>query len=364
MGDMNPEQTMWQKQYLNTIEEQLKKDEILMFPYVSYRRWHDPRSGLIRNTSSPRYSTGYLANQNRPALLVETHMLKNYKTRVVATYHLIKHTIAYTDLHHQTLKAMNQLADRQSEELTGKDFILSYSTSQDDSTTVLFKGVEYDVVNSDLTDGIWVQFSDQPKDYKLVLFDQLIPDKKAQLPNAYIIPVQWQQVIEKLRLHGIQYTILNEPKEIAIKTYKFSNVAFARAPFEGRQRVQKFDLEEVSMLQKFPAGSVIVPVNQRSAKIIAHLLEPDGPDSFLRWGFFNTIFEGKEYVETYVMEKMAREMIKENPRLLDEYKQALKDHPEVYNNQWAKVNWFYQRTAYHDKKKNIYPVGKIFSTEF
>ncbi len=364
MGDMNPEQTDWQNQYLGKIEEQLKKDDILMFPYVSFRRWHDPRSGLIRQTSSPRYSTGYLASQNRPALLVETHMLKDYKTRVDATYQLLKHTIAYTDTHYQTLKGMNRKADNESENMAGKEFVLSYYTSQKDSTTVLFKGVEYDIVHSDLTDGIWVQFSDKPKDYNLVLFDSLMPGKKALLPNAYIIPVQWYHVINKLKLHGIQYITLNEPKEIAAKTYKFSDIKFAGFPFEGRQMVEDFEMEEVAMLKTYMPGSVIVPLNQRTGKIIAHLLEPEGPDSFLRWGFFNSIFERKEYVETYIMEKMAREMIKENPDLLKEYKQALEEHPEVYNNQWAKVFWFLERSAYRDQQKNIYPVGKIYNSEF
>jgi murein tripeptide amidase MpaA len=364
MGDMNQEQTDWQNEYLFSIEKKLKQDEILMFPYVSYRTWHDPRSGLIRKTYSPRYSTGYLAMQNRPALLVETHMLKNYKTRVDATYHLLKHTIKYTDENYQTLKKINQRADEEAGKLAGKDFVLTYYTSKKDSTNVLFKGVEYDIVHSDLTDGMWVQFSDKPIDYKLVLFDKLKESKKVKLPDAYIIPAQWYHVINKLKLHGIQYTTLEESKEFTIRTYKFSNITFANFPYEGRQMVRGFDVEELSIIQNYPAGSAIVPVNQRSAKIIAHLLEPEGPDSFLRWGFFNSIFERKEYVETYVMEKMAREMIQENPQLLKDFQQALKEHPDVYNNQWAKVNWFLERSAYRDRLKNMYPIGKIYNAEF
>ncbi len=363
MGDMNPEQTSWQNQYLTTIEGQLKKDDILMFPYVSFRRWHDPRSGLIRQTSSPRYSTGYLANQNRPALLVETHMLKDYKTRVDATYHLLRYTVEYTDAQYQTLKAMNEYADKEAKELAGKEFVLSYYTSQKDSSMTLFKGVEYDIVHSDLTEGDWVQFSDMPKDYQLVLFDRLMEDKTANLPDAYIIPVEWYHVINRLKMHGVHYTTLNEAQTFAIKTYKFRDVTFANRPYEGRQMVESFEMDELSMTKTFSAGSVIVPVNQRTAKIIAHLLEPDGPDSFVRWGFFNAIFERKEYVETYVMEKMAREMIKENPQLLKDYQQAVKEQPDVYNNQWAKVFWFYERTPYYDQLKNVYPVGKLYGDQ-
>lgn len=360
MGDMNEEHTAWQNEYLENIEEKLLEDNVLMFPYVSFRRWHDPRSGLIRRTASPRFSTGYLANQNRPALLVETHMLKDYKTRVDATYHLLRHSIEYIDKHSNSLKDINIKADLESKNLAGNEFVLDYYTSQKDSTTVKFKGVEYDIVHSDLTDGIWVKFTDKPKDYNLVVFEKLMQGTKTKLPNAYIIPVEWTEVINKLKLHGIEYTKLDEAKEFEITTYKFSNVSFANYPYEGRQMVENFNMQIINMIKTFPAGSVIVPVNQRTAKLIAHLFEPEGPDSFVHWGFFNSIFERKEYVETYVMEKMAREMIKENPQLLEEYEQALKDNPEIYNNQWAKIFWFFERTPYWDQLKDVYPVGKIY----
>ena len=361
MGDMNSDHTKWQNNYLDNIENKLLKDDILIFPYVSFRRWHDPRSGLIRRTAPPRYSTGYSAYQNRPALLVETHMLKDYKTRVDATYHLLRHTIAFVDQEYKNLQEINLKADNEAKNLAGKDFVLNYYTSQEDSTTVKFKGVDYNIVSSDLSDGIWVQFSDRPKEYELVLFEKLVPSASAKIPASYIIPVEWTEVIDRIKAHGIEYTVLEENKEMEIKTYRFSNIQFAASPYEGRQMVQNFELNEITIKKTYAAGSIIVPTNQRAAKIIAHMLEPIGPDSFVRWGFFNSIFEQKEYVETYVMEKMAREMIKEKPELLEQYKQAIKENPDIYNNQWAKLYWFYALTPYWDDQKDIYPVGRIFN---
>ena len=123
--------------------------------------------------------------------------------------------------------------------------------------------------------------------------------------------------------------------------------------------VRNFNQEPIQIEKKFHKGSVIIPVNQRSAKLIAHLLEPKSPDSFLCWGFFNTIFERKEYVETYVMEEMAREMIEGNPELKIEFEKAVTENPELYNNQWSKVFWFFERTPYWDNQKDIYPVGRL-----
>ena len=60
-----------------------------MAPYVAFRDWHDPRSGLRAWAATPRFSQGYTAIQNRPGLLIETHMLKDYPTRVEGARRLV-----------------------------------------------------------------------------------------------------------------------------------------------------------------------------------------------------------------------------------------------------------------------------------
>ncbi|MEE4196066.1 MAG: M14 family metallopeptidase [Bacteroidales bacterium] len=358
-GEMNKKQTEWQNRYIDQLEEDLIQEDVLIFPYVSFRRWHDPRSGLIRRPQSPRYSIGYSAIQNRPALLVETHMLKDYKTRVDATYQLLIYTTKLLDQEYQQLKRINAEADKQTCQLAGKELILDFHISSEDSTYVKFKGIDYSIVKSDLTGGDWVQFTDQPKEFNLVLFDQTMPAVKVSLPKAYIIPVEWKEVINRIQWHGIHFKTIPHDTTLTIETYKFSEVQFASYPYEGRQMVRNFRKETIILEKAYRKGSIIIPVNQRTAKVIAHLLEPDGPDSFLRWGFFNTVFERKEYVETYVMEEMAREMIKEDPGLKNEFEKAVRENPTLYNNQWSKVFWFFERTPYWDQQKDVYPIGRI-----
>jgi hypothetical protein len=108
---------------------------------------------------------------------------------------------------------------------------------------------------------------------------------------------------------------------------------------------------------------MIVPVHQRSLKVLVYLLEPKADNSLVGWGFFNASMERKEYVETYVMEKMAREMIAEDPNLLEEFEAWKKENPEAGKNQLAQTMWFFERTPYWDQKKDIYPVGKIYDNQ-
>ena len=122
-----------------------------------------------------------------------------------------------------------------------------------------------------------------------------------------------------------------------------------------------FDMDDIEEVREFPAGSAVVDMSQRTARVIAHILEPGARDSYVSWGFFNPIFEQKEYAETYVMEKLAREMIKEDPELQDLFKTYLEENPEIKDRQWDMLNWFYMRSPYRDRRKDVYPVGKIYS---
>jgi hypothetical protein len=360
-GNMNKQHTDWQNKYLTEIEEMLKKDNILIFPYVSFRQWHNPRSGLIHGIATPRYSTGYSAVQNRPGLLIETHMLKDYRKRVEASYHMIKHSLEIMNKDYEYLIEINANADKEvaSKEFREKEIAVSYDNSPD-SSIVKFKGIDYEIVKSDLTGDDWFVYGKEPKVFDIVSFEKQQPVSFVKLPDAYIIPVEWTEIINRLSLHGIHYKTLEEPMEIEVELTRFTNVSFAESSYEGRQMVQDFNIQNSFARKEFPAGSVIVEMNQRTALVIAHLLEPLAPDSYLRWGFFNPIFERKEYVETYVMEKMAREMIEENPKLKVEYDKAVSENPQIYNNQYAKLFWFFERTPYWDQQLNLYPIGKIY----
>ena len=100
-------------------------------------------------------------------------------------------------------------------------------------------------------------------------------------------------------------------------------------------------------------------MNQHSNRLIAHLLEPDGPDSFVKWGFWNNIFERKEYGEDYMLETIARQMLRDDPALEAEFRQYLADNPSLAENRWARLYFFYARTPYWEDDVNLYPVGKL-----
>src|SRR3546814_5673585 len=104
------------------------------------------------------------------------------------------------------------------------------------------------------------------------------------------------------------------------------------------------------------AGSLFVPIAQPRARLVMALLEPQAPDSLLGWGEFNNAFEQKEYMEAYVAEEVAREMLAKDPSLKAAFEQRLKDDPAFAADPRGRLDFFYRRHSSYDSRYNLYPV--------
>jgi hypothetical protein len=103
----------------------------------------------------------------------------------------------------------------------------------------------------------------------------------------------------------------------------------------------------------------MVPIAQLRARLIMSLLEPQAPDSFAAWGFFNGWFERKEYMEPYVAEQIAREMLEADPRLAAEFKRKLATDAELAKNPAARLEFFLRRHSSWDECFDMYPILRI-----
>ena len=343
----------------------MQKDGVPVTQYVSFRRWHDPRSGLTGGAAGPRYSDGYQTAQNRTGLLLETHMLKPYAVRVEATRAALRQVSQIAARERSTLLALNRAADAftASPEFRRQPMALAF---EDDGTSepVAFEGYEYRSTKSELTGGDWFTYDrSRPVTFEVPRFHSMKVTASARVPEAYVVPAEWSEVIARLDAQGIAYQRLAGPRTVKVASYRLQQPAFGRRPREGRQAVDSVSVEDLEQRRTFPAGSAIVSTSQRSARLIVHLLEPASPDSLLRWGFFNTIFEQKEYGESYVLEPLAREMIAKDPGLKAAFERQKAEDAALAASPEAQLNWFYQRSAWGDPTLNVYPVGKLFDAQ-
>ena len=365
-GNMTPGVTRWAKDtYLSFIEKQMKKFSKPISYYVEFNKTSDPESGIISGVWGPMYGDEYVSVTNRPAFLIETHMYKDFRTRVINTYELLKQSIVLLNKESANLKKILRENDEfiSSAEFRKQPFSLTFELAND-SVMIDFLGYDYRVVKSEISGGDWTIFDNRkPLTLKIPFFNKPVPKSQCIIPEAYIVPVEWIDVIARTRLHGIKMKCLKEDLSITAQMDELSNIVYEDKPFESRIRVQSFDAQEFSDKRKFPKGSVIIETAQPTAPLIAHLFEAKGPVSFLAWGFFNSCFQVKERPENYILEIIARDMIKKNPGLLPELNELKKQNPEFAKDPSAILDWFFNRSEFAAKSLNVYPIGKIYNRQ-
>ena len=348
--------------FLPGFRDGMEKAGIPVTQYVSFRRWHDPRSGLTAWPASPRYSHGYQSAQNRTGLLLETHMLKPYATRVEATRAALRQVSQIAARERETLLRLDREADAFTASAEFRKTPMALAFEDDGSSDpVTFKGYAYGSTKSELTGGEWFTYDrGKPVTFEVPRFQRMKVTASARVPEAYVVPAEWTEMIARLEAQGIAYHRLAAPRTLTVASYRLQQAVFGRRPREGRQPVETVSIEDIEETRTFAAGSVVVPTSQRTARLIVHLLEPASPDSLLRWGFFNTVFEQKEYGESYVLEPLAREMLGKDPGLKAAFERKKAEDAAFAASPEAQLNWFYQRSPWGDPTLNDYPVGKLF----
>ena len=156
--------------------------------------------------------------------------------------------------------------------------------------------------------------------------------------------------------------VLTRPREVNVEMYRIADYTFGDdnhkiQPFQGHMQVTGTTKSEMHK-QLFPAGSVYISTDQPLGDLALVLLEPASKDSYFSWGFFHSIFERTEYIEAYVMEPMAKKMLRESPALQKEFEQKKAQDKAFANDSYAILTWFYSKTNYYDERYLLYPVGR------
>jgi hypothetical protein len=346
--------------------------------YINLVNDNDPADGLGFNDDPPRFSTGYVALEGRPGMLVELHMLKDYKTRVTGNYEILAGLMELMNRDADKVIALNAAADREAEGLGAHPLgNVKYPLALGwggQTTPFLFRGYVYKRSLSEVSGAMRVEYSHEPWNVSLPFHTGFKVTAETAAPAAYIIPAPWVKVIDVLAAHQVVMERTTTAWAGDVETYRCGGMVWQDPPFEGRHPTFNGEAMHgagrygscvlVRERMSFPAGSVVVRLNQRLSKVALAWLEPAAPDSALQWGFFDSIFEQKEYGESYVVEALAREMMAKDPKLKAEFEKKVANDPVFAGSSYARLNFFYERSPWYAANRvGLYPVGRLVSLD-
>lgn len=340
--------------------DDLAKQGSLPLPYYpSFVVQDDPTSGFEDGVPPPRFSHGYFLLRNRIAMLVETHSWKEYPVRVRITRNTVVSVLEHVARDGASWLTTAKQADIAAASLGGRQEPLTYVAAPA-ARTVEFRGYAYTRTASDVSGALMTRYDETtPQVWKVPLKDDIRPGIVVEAPGAgYVVPAaEAAWVAAVLKTHGVEYRLLGKPWQGDAQVFRATKSSFGSASVETHQRLT-VEGDWTRESRATPAGALFVPIAQPRARLVMALLEPKAPDSLLAWGRFNNAFERKEYMEDYVAEAVAREMLRD-PAVKAEFERRLREDTAFAQSPAARLEFFYRRHPSWDERYQLYPVLRV-----
>ncbi len=326
-------------------------------PYVNVFN-NVPERGFTQFFDSPRYSTGYTTLFNTLGMMVETHMLKPYKQRVEGTYELMRAMVDIMDNDSETIKTLR--AKSLASLKKGYTYTINWQVDTSKTSTLNFKGFEGKMIPSEVTNAQRLKFdSNKPFTKEVSYKNYFKPKKTITIPSAYIIPKGWHNVIDLLRLNNIEMTSLEKDSTLKVESYKIDSYESRKTPYEGHYLHYNTVVTPNKIILKFKTGDYIVNTNQKGIRYIIETLEPQAPDSFFNWNFFDTILQQKEGFSPYVWEDKAKALLNANKALKQAFDEKKKIDESFSKNWYAQLDWIHKQSDNYEKAHLQYPVYRV-----
>ncbi|WP_312489080.1 M14 family metallopeptidase [Sphingomonas sp.] len=316
-----------------------------------------PEKGIRYAPEGPRYSTGYGDFIGMPTVLVENHMLKPYRQRVLGTYVLLEAALKIA-----AQDAARIAAAKATDHASRPDALLTRWTP--DPTPIgwieNFKGVAFDTYLSPASGRQEQRWLGKPVTFRMPIIGQR-PTETVRLPKAWWIPPAYDDVTERLRLHGIRFETIQTPRTLALDRVRLIDPRLSQ-PIEGRYPITaRFDHQVAEMVM--PEGSVRVPADQPLGLLAASLLEPESQDSFLAWGFFPEMLGPAPSTDAFVLAALGERLLATDPAVKRRFDEKLRAEPAFAADPDARLAWLYAQAGAGHPYPLRYPIARELGGE-
>ena len=265
-------------------------------PYGNFIDRLKPEKGWLNHAFLARYGNNYAGLRNRFTVLDENYAHADFKTRVLACYGFVKAILQYTSQHINRMQEMVKAADIATKNNYFKEpFPLEFDNQKLFDVTVKSFQFEIEKIKPEDRDKYppWIGDSiAKPtrvlKDYTIPYFSKAAPKRSITLPRAYILLPYHDEIVKKLKLHGIIVEKINKPFHAAVETFKIDDIKTTPQIYQGHVFI-KLKGNYVTETVSIPENSWFIPMRQPLARLIPVLLEPESEDSLAAWGFFNRV---------------------------------------------------------------------------
>ena len=237
---------------------------------------------------------------------------------------------------------------------------LSWSVDTTKASTLTFKGYEGEMIDSEVTGSKRLKFDREKPFTKEVSYQNyFIPVTSVTIPEKYIIPKGYWNVIDRLRENKIRMTSVKKDTIIDATVYHIADYKTRLSPYEGHYLHYNTIITATTENVAVPKGDLIVDTNQEGMRYLLETLEPAATDSFFNWNFFDTILQQKEGFSPYVWEDQAKKLLDNNPDIMKAFEAKKKAEPAFAKSWYAQLDWLHKKSPSYEKAHLRYPIIRV-----
>jgi len=241
--------------------------------------------GWYTYDSRARYGINYYGLRNRISVLSEAYSYADFATRIRATRAFVLGLLGDLVDHEQAARAAMDAADRR---VTAGDAPVWFGTA---TTFADAERLPVLVGKVDRVDG------ENGRPTRYVRIDESAPEtmrvvrrfrsaQQRRLPAAWAVLNPTPEVVQRLQWHGVTFQAIDEARSLPARQFAVTKKRKPKRPYQGHQALILEGQWQPTRQHDLPLGTLIVPANQRLARLAATLLDPLSEDGLSTWNFF------------------------------------------------------------------------------
>jgi hypothetical protein len=253
------------------------------------------KPGYYYWVTEPRFNSNYVGFRNRLAILSESYSYLSFQQRIASTKALVVDILDAANADPKAIRDAVNKADKAAKNIQQFDSLaVRAEITESNSAQEILLASPKEERNPYTNEIMYLMNEDSLKKIITAEFYSSRATKKAKVPVQYFIPDSLHDVIVLLGEHGIRLTKLNKDVRKNVQRFAIEKNTTADREFQKhRMRSLEGTFEQTEMM--FPAGTVVVEMDQPLSRLAFYLLEPESEDGIVAWNLMDKYFGNGKY---------------------------------------------------------------------
>ena len=256
----------------------------------------NPEKGWYTFDSRPRFGNNYIGLRNRFTILSEAYSYIDFRARVEVTYQFLQEILDAVTKHGRKMMKLADRADAQLRRGKLRKLGVRFEIRPWRDAEILWERALPAEPGAGAPDP-WtekgsIKRTGQIVPVKMTDYGIFAATERSNVPYAYLIDPAAKGAVRNLLLHGIVVESLRGETTLEVEEFAIKDVERAEKAFQEHHETTLTGKWK-ERRERFPAGTVLVRMNQPLARLAFYLLEPRSDDGLFDWNFFDSQLESK-----------------------------------------------------------------------